>query len=63
MEQNGFNEVFKENNIHWENNCRINVDVLYSYLIALKAKSFKVIPDELYWFVGDSNSITRKKEV
>lgn len=52
---------FKENNIHWENNCRVNVDVLYSYLIALKAKSFKVIPDELYWFVGDSNSITRKK--
>lgn len=52
---------FKKNAIHWEKDCRVNVDVLYSYLIAFKAKSFKVIPDELYWFIGDCNSITRKK--
>ena len=51
---------FRENNIHWEQDCRVNVDVLYSFLIAQKAKSFEVIPNELYWFVGDENSITRK---
>lgn len=51
---------FRENSIHWEQDCRVNVDVLYSFLIAQKAKSFEVIPDELYWFVGDENSITRK---
>ena len=39
----------------------INVDVLYTYQLALKAKKFKAIPNELYQFVGDSNSITRKK--
>lgn len=54
-------KFFREQGIYWEHDCRINVDVLYSYLIALKAKSFKVIPNELYWYVGDANSITRKK--
>lgn len=54
-------DFFKKNNIHWETNCRVNVDVLYSFLIAKYAKSFIAIPNELYWFVGDTNSITRKK--
>lgn len=49
-----------DNHIHWEN-CRINVDVLFSYQLVLKAKKYLAIPDELYHFVGDSNSITRKK--
>ena len=51
----------RENGIHWEYNCRINVDVLYSYMIALKATKFKVIPDELYWYIGDASSITKKE--
>ena len=37
------------------------VDVLYSYLIALKAKTSMIIPDVIYWFVGAPNSITRKE--
>lgn len=49
------------NKIHWEENCRVNVDVLYSYLIALKAKTSMIIPDVIYWFVGAPNSITRKE--
>lgn len=53
-------KFLRENHIHWEN-CRINVDVLFSYQLVLKAKKYLAIPDELYHFVGDSNSITRKK--
>lgn len=53
-------KFLRDNNILWEN-CRINVDVLFSYQLVLKAKKYLAIPDELYHFVGDSNSITRKK--
>lgn len=53
-------KFLRDNNIHWEN-CKINVDVLFSYQLVLKAKKYLAIPDELYHFVGDSNSITRKK--
>lgn len=53
-------DFLKKNGIRWEN-CRINVDVYYSFQIALKAKRFLAIPNELYHFVGDNNSITRKK--
>lgn len=49
-----------DNNICWED-CRINVDVLFSFLVALKAKKYLAIPNVLYHFVGDGNSITRKK--
>lgn len=53
-------KFLRENNIYWES-CRINVDVFYNYQIALKAKKYIAIPDELYYFIGDSGSITRKK--
>lgn len=53
-------KFLRDNDIHWEN-CRINVDVLFSYQLVLKAKRYLAIPDELYHFVGDNNSITRKK--
>lgn len=53
-------EFLRVNHIRWEN-CRINVDVLFGYQVALKARKFLAIPDELYHFVGDNNSITRKK--
>ena len=53
-------DFLRKNEIRWEP-CRINVDVLFSYQVALKAKKFTAIPDELYYFIGDGNSITRKK--
>lgn len=53
-------QFMKNNDIHWED-CRINVDVLFSYLLALKSKNYYAIPNELYLTIGDSNSITRKK--
>ncbi|MDO5482761.1 MAG: glycosyltransferase [Bacteroidaceae bacterium] len=53
-------DFIKRNGIKWEE-CRINVDVYYSFQLALLAKKYMAIPDELYHFVGDNNSITRKK--
>lgn len=53
-------KFLRDNNIRWEDS-RINVDVLFGYQVSLKAKNFIAIPDELYHFVGDNNSITRKK--
>lgn len=50
----------RNNKIRWED-CRINVDVLFSFQVAIKARKFIAIPDVLYHFVGDNNSITRKK--
>lgn len=53
-------DFIRNNNIHWEN-CRINVDVLFSFQVAIKSRKFIAIPDVLYHFVGDNNSITRRK--
>ena len=53
-------KFLRDNNIRWED-CRINVDVLFGYQVSIKANNFIAIPDELYHFVGDNNSITRKK--
>lgn len=53
-------KFLRDNNIRWEP-ARINMDVGYSFQISLRAKKVKVISDELYHFVGDSNSVTRKK--
>jgi len=50
----------KKHNIKWED-CRINVDVYFSFKLALAAKNYMAIPNELYHFVGDNNSITRKR--
>lgn len=53
-------DFIRKNKIQWEP-CRINVDVLYSYLIALRAKKSLAIPNELYHYVGNPNSITKKE--
>ena len=53
-------DFLRKNKIQWEP-CRINVDVLFSYRVALKAKKYSAISDELYYFVGDGNSVTRKE--
>lgn len=53
-------DFIQKYNIHYEN-CRINIDVLYSILIGLKVTNYKVIPDELYYFTVNANSITHKK--
>lgn len=49
-----------KHHIHFEN-CRINIDVLYSILIGLNADKYLVIPDKLYYFTENPNSITHKK--
>lgn len=53
-------DFIKKNNIYFEN-CRINIDVLYSILIGMKAQNYKVIPDKLYYFTENPDSITHKK--
>lgn len=53
-------DFIQKNKIHFEN-CRINIDVLYSILIGLHAKNYKVIPDKLYYFTENPDSITHKK--
>ena len=50
----------KKYDIHFED-CRINIDVLYSFLIGLKAKEYMVIPNKLYYFTENPESITHKK--
>lgn len=50
----------RKNNIHFEN-CRLNIDVLYSILIGLNAKKYTVIPNKLYYFTENPDSITHKK--
>lgn len=51
----------RENNIHWED-CRINIDVMFSMQVGLRGRNYLVIPDELYNLVFTSDSITRKKK-
>lgn len=50
----------KQYSLHFEES-KVNNDVLYNYMIGYYAKSFEVIPDVLYNFVGKSNSITREQ--
>lgn len=50
----------KENNVQWED-CRVNIDVLFSFLVTTRMSKFKIIPDYLYNLVTSDNSITRKK--
>lgn len=50
----------KEHNIKWED-CRVNVDVYYSFQIGAYGRSFEIIPKELYHaYYDDTESITRK---
>ena len=51
----------RENNIQWEN-CRINIDVMFSMQVGLSGRAFLVIPNELYNLVFTSGSITRKEK-
>lgn len=53
-------DFIRKNQVHFEN-CRINIDVLYSILIGINAKKYKVIPNKLYYFTENPNSITHKK--
>ena len=50
----------KKHLIHFED-CRINIDVLYSLLIGLKAEKYIIIPEKLYYFTENPDSITHKK--
>lgn len=53
-------EFIREHKISYEN-CRINIDVLYSILIGMRAERYKVIPNKLYYFTENADSITHKK--
>lgn len=53
-------KFIRENQIQWEN-CRINVDVYFSFQVSMNANKFTAIPDVLYNFIGSPESITRKK--
>lgn len=53
-------KFIKSNDIRWEN-CRVNIDVLFSFLVTTRMASFKIIPDVLYNLVISDNSITRTK--
>ena len=50
----------KSENILFEN-CEVNNDVFYALQVCHKATKFKVIPDELYCYYINNNSITHKK--
>lgn len=50
----------RSNQIKFED-CEVNNDVLYNLMIGLKSTNFIVIPDELYYPIEVSNSITHKK--
>lgn len=54
-------DFLRKNNIQWEN-CRINIDVMFSLQLGLYGKNFEAIPNELYNLVFSENSITRKKK-
>ncbi len=53
-------EFIKKNKIQFES-CTVNNDVFYALQIGYYANKFKVIPDELYYFTENSDSITHKK--
>ena len=51
----------RDNNIKFESDS-VNDDSFYALHIGLKVKRFKVIPDVLYYVIGNPNSITRRKK-
>lgn len=53
-------DFIRKNNIHWEN-CRINIDVMFSLQVGLNGKRFIAIPEQLYNWVCTPNSITQKR--
>lgn len=53
-------DFIKKNNIRFED-CAVNNDVFYALQIGYYANRLKVIPDVLYYFTENSNSITHKK--
>lgn len=54
-------QFMRDNQIQWEN-CRINIDVMFSLQLGLYGERFIAIPDELYNLVFTKNSITRQKK-
>lgn len=52
-------DFIKANKIRYED-CRVNIDVLFSFGIGYNVKKLKVIPDVLYNLVNAEGSITRK---
>lgn len=53
-------DFLRKNNIKFED-CQVNNDVYYALQVCHKAKNIKVIPDELYCYMINDNSITHKK--
>lgn len=52
-------KFIRENQIHFET-CKVNNDVFYTFMVSYLAKSYRVIPDELYNFVEVNTSLTHK---
>lgn len=53
-------KYIRENGILFED-CPVNNDVLYAILVGAWTNRYKVLADELYWFVVNEGSITHKK--
>lgn len=52
-------DFIRKNKIEFEP-CMVNNDVYFTYMLALRAKKYEVIPDELYHCISVANSITMK---
>ena len=52
---------FLKKNIIQLEDCEVNNDVYYALQVGHKAEKIKVIPDELYYYMINDNSITHKK--
>lgn len=53
-------QFIRDHGITYEE-CRVNIDVYYSFGLGLYVKKFKIIPKSLYNLVSSENSITRQK--
>lgn len=53
-------DFLKKYNIEFEN-CEVNNDVLYTLRIGIHLEKFLIIPQELYLWMENSESMTRKK--
>lgn len=53
-------KFIRDNGICYEN-CRINIDAFYALSIGLKVQKYKVIPNKLYFFTENPQSITHQQ--
>ena len=53
-------QFIRDHDIEYED-CRVNIDVYYSFCLGIYVKKFKIIPQSLYNLVSSENSITRQK--